>query len=433
VTDVNTAFDTERTAQLTEVTEFNARATELNATRGQRADIDFAAAASRFEQRVANGTMKNLGGGRYEVNEPGSWDNGEIFNVQRRVDGLRELLVMPEHGLDVSTGETAFYGRVPEWHDKGTIIPTGLSSIPAVLTAARINFKVKQRPAGGWGPVQAEEGATLVGSQFYPEEGKFQNYRDDTLAGLGIVGKIFTPIQPAESMAFLQGLVNDGSVIVESAGALDGGKRIFISCLLPTDMVVDADGIADHVQLYVVVFDRFDGQGQFQAVVTPWRPRCKNTERLGLANAVTRWGIRHTTNAHTRVEEAQKTLRLSSQYAEQFTEEETLLARTAIAAGEFDALIAELWPRDKNEETKRSATVADKREAQLHQVFEQEVDAVGRTAYAAERAVTGWLDNVAPRRVVGDKLAAARATASFIGTDDDTKTAAHARLMQRVR
>jgi phage/plasmid-like protein (TIGR03299 family) len=429
-TDVNAAFDTERAGQVAMVAEVNARATELNATRDQRADAGLADRAARFEQRVADGKMKNLGGGRYEVNDPNSYDNGEIFSVRRQVDGLRTLLVMPEHGLDTSTGEVALYTRTPEWHDFGTVIPSGLSEIPSVLKAARINFDVLQRPAGFMRPVSDGEG---IGEVFTVEEGKFVNYRSDTGAPLGIVGKIHRSIQPAQSMGFLQELVDDGHVIIESAGALDGGRRIFISCLLPQDMVVDADGIADHVQLYVVVFDRFDGQGQFQAVVTPWRPRCKNTERLGLKEAVTRWTVRHTTNALARVEEAQKTLGLAGKYAAQFVAEETALAQAKIKADEFEALMADVWERDKATESKKSATVADRREDQLRTGFDAYSAELGSTAYAAERAVTDWLDHTAPRRVTGDKMAAARATAAFLGTDDDVKNEVHRRLMLRVR
>jgi phage/plasmid-like protein (TIGR03299 family) len=429
-TDVNAAFDTERAGQVAMVAEVNARATELNATRDQRADADLADRAARFEQRVADGKMKNLGGGRYEVNDPNSYDNGEIFSVRRQVDGLRTLLVMPEHGLDTSTGEVALYTRTPEWHDFGTVIPSGLSEIPSVLKAARINFDVLQRPAGFMRPVSDGEG---IGEVFTVEEGKFVNYRSDTGAPLGIVGKIHRSIQPAQSMGFLQELVDDGHVIIESAGALDGGRRIFISCLLPQDMVVDADGIADHVQLYVVVFDRFDGQGQFQVVVTPWRPRCKNTERLGLKEAVTRWTVRHTTNALARVEEAQKTLGLAGKYAAQFVAEETALAQAKIKADEFEALMADVWERDKATESKKSATVADRREDQLRAGFDTYAAELGSTAYAAERAVTDWLDHTAPRRVTGDKMAAARATAAFLGTDDDVKNEVHRRLMLRVR
>jgi phage/plasmid-like protein (TIGR03299 family) len=434
MTDVNAGFDAMRAVQRSEVSEQNASAAAWNAlTPAQRAEQAAAkdtSAATRFEQRVAGGTMVNLGNGRYKVNEPGSYDNGEVFQVQRSSTDLRTLLVMPEHGLDTSAGKVAFYSRYPEWHDFGTIIPSGLSSIPAVLKAAGIYFDVLQRPAGGWG--ETAEGMPA----FFPEAGKFQNYRSDTLHGLGIVGKVHRSIQPARSMQFLQDMVEDDSVIIESAGAFEGGKRIFITCLLPEHMVIDAGGIGDEVQMHVAVIDRFDGQGEFQAIATPWRIRCGNTERLALANAVTRWGVRHTTHAADRVNEAQRTLGLAHKYQAAFVEEETLLARTPLQAAGFEEVIREVWERDFTTETKKSATMANRREDALQAGFAEYSEELGKTAYAAERAATDYLDHAAPRRVKGDDaglLKARRVEAAFLGSDDDTKAAVHKKLMLRTR
>jgi phage/plasmid-like protein (TIGR03299 family) len=431
MTDVNTAFDATRAAQLSEVREQNASATAWNAlTPAQREAQAATAASTRFEARVASGTMRNLGNGRYQVNEEGSGDNGEIFQVQRSSTDLRQLLVMPEHGLDTSTGKVAFYSRYPEWHDFGTIIPAGLSSIPAVLKAAGIFFDVLQRPAGGWGMQEDGEGL-----EFYPEDGKFQNYRSDTLAPLGIVGKVHRSIQPARSMAFLQNMVEDDGVIIESAGAFNGGRRIFITCLLPEHMVIDAEGINDQVQMHVAVIDRFDGQGEFQAIATPWRIRCGNTERLALRNAVARWGVRHTTHAEDRVDEAQRTLGLARRYQAEYVAEETALARNNMLLDEFHALVGEIFPRDLAEESKKQTTVNDRRDTQLHALFAQYSTELGGTAYAAERVFTDYTDHMSPRRVAGgaEVLKARRAEAAFLGTDDDVKAVVHKKLMLRLR
>lgn len=428
--DVNAGFDATRAGQVRDILAYNAQAEAWNSMTSDQRQAQLAqdpavmAEVARFEQRVADGKMVNLGDGRYRVNEPGSYDNGEVFYVQRAATGNRALLVLPESGLQEIDGKTALYSRYPEWHNLGTIIPAGLSSIPAVLRAAGLDFTVKQRPAGMFDETTGE---------FIPVPGQFVNYRDDMGTPFAVVGKVYTPIQPAQSMAFLQGLVDDESVIIESAGAMAGGARIFVTCLLPDDMVIDAEGVADHVQMHIAVIDRYDGNGKFLAIATPWRIRCGNTERFALEGAVARWGIRHTTTAPQRVAEAQRTLGLTRKYAERWAAEENQLAQTAVNLDQFDALIAEVWgERDKMDESKRTTTVADRRETELHQLFGQYSGELGHTGYAAERAVTDWLDHVAPRRVTGDKLAAARATAMLEGSDDDLKAKAHTRLMTLV-
>lgn len=419
--DVNTAFDTERAAQIGRIENLSAG----------RAAAEQARAAD-FEARVKSGQMRALGGGRYQSTQ--GWDAGEIWYTQRSATGA---LVLPQHGLDETTGEAALYSRFPEWHQLGTVIPAGLSDIGAVLKAARIDFSVKQAPVQFTSPFVSDEGDGATRLQTVPRS--FVNYRDDTMAPLGVVGKIFTPIQPRESFEFLQELVDDEGVIFESAGAVDGGKRIFVSVLLPRDIIIDPAGIADMVTPHVAIFDRFDGDGSFRAVVTPWRPRCRNTERFAMRDAKTSWAVRHTTNALARVQEAQRTLGLSTRYFESFAAEETALARTDVdrLADEIDALIAAVWPEKEADPaakpgpragTIKAKTDAERREALQGMAQVQSVE-LGRTAYMLERVFSDYFDHQAPRRVTGDRMAAARATAAFIGTDDDRKDTVHKRLM----
>ncbi|MDQ0956118.1 hypothetical protein QFZ24_010127 [Streptomyces phaeochromogenes] len=67
----------------------------------------------------------------------------------------------------------------------------------------------------------------------------------------------------------------------------------------------------------------------------------------------------------------------------------------------------------------------------LDDVFRTESERVGRTAYAAERAVTGYLDHVTPRRLPQSMTEEiARATAVLEGADDEIKNRAHRRLLQ---
>jgi phage/plasmid-like protein (TIGR03299 family) len=415
--DANTAFDTERAAQIGRIENLSA----------DRAAAEQARAAD-FEARVKAGQMRALGGGRYQSTQ--GWDAGEIWYTQRSATGA---LVLPQHGLDETTGEAALYSRFPEWHQLGTVIPAGLSDIGAVLKAARIDFSVKQRPV----EFSVAEGYGGLVHKVVPRA--FVNFRDDTMAPLGVVGKIFTPIQPRESFEFLQQLVDDEGVIFESAGAVDGGKRIFVSVLLPNDIIIDPEGIADMVTPHVAIFDRFDGDGSFRAVVTPWRPRCRNTERFAMRDAATSWAVRHTTNALARVQEAQRTLGLSTRYFESFAAEETALARTDVdrLADEIDALIAAVWPEKEADPavkpgpragTIKARTSAERREALQNMAAVQSVE-LGRTAYMLERVFSDYFDHQAPRRVTGDRMAAARATAAFIGTDDARKDTVHKRLM----
>ncbi|MEU4497593.1 DUF932 domain-containing protein [Streptomyces sp. NPDC023998] len=121
---------------------------------------------------------------------------------------------------------------------------------------------------------------------------------------------------------------------------------------------------------------------------------------------------------------------LSSQYFERFADEETALARTDIAIADFHQAIADLWPLDDDASSRKRTNHAARLDA-LDDVFRAESERVGRTAYAAERAITGYLDHVTPRRPPQSMTEEiARATAVLEGADDEIKNKAHRRLLQ---
>ena len=160
---------------------------------------------------------------------------------------------------------------------------------------------------------------------------------------------------------------------------------------------------------------------------------CGNTERFAVRDAKYRWTIRHTSNAMGRLEEARRTLGLTTKYAEAFATEETALARTELEIAEFHKVIADLWPVEPGASA-RAVTNAALRRDRLDAMYRSETERAGRTAYAAERAITDYLDHIAPKRpgkTMTEEIA--RATALVELTDDETKSKAHRRLMTLVR
>ncbi|WP_328869613.1 DUF932 domain-containing protein [Streptomyces sp. NBC_00287] len=114
-------------------------------------------------------------------------------------------------------------------------------------------------------------------------------------------------------------------------------------------------------------------------------------------------------------------------------DEESALARTDVAIDEFNELIDTLWSPDENAGT-RSTRNSEARRDRLHALFADEMRRTGRTAYAAERAVTDYVDHYAPIRPsaasgVQGNLSGARGLRLIEGTDDAIKSAAHRQLM----
>ncbi|MER7063923.1 DUF932 domain-containing protein, partial [Streptomyces albidoflavus] len=134
-----------------------------------------------------------------------------------------------------------------------------------------------------------------------------------------------------------------------------------------------------------------------------------------------------------RIAEARRTLGLTVEYYEEWAAEETLLAQTEITMRDVEKLITDLWPV-KDDAPLRTRNAAARRSEQLATMYRAESERLGRTAYAAERVVTDYLDHVAPRRpgkTMTEEIA--RATALLEGADDEIKTKAHKRLLTLVR
>lgn len=401
--DVNQAFYDEKTSQL------DARREIRDAAIAAEADQ-----VAYLDRKVADGSMRKTGPDTYMATK--GWDRGEVFTVGRNAAGVAE--VVPQHGLDTTTGRAALYASTPAWHGLGAVIPGGTTDITDVLTLGGIDFDVAKSPAlFEWD------------DDVHTMDGGYVTVRTDTGAALGMVGAKYTPIQNTQIFTFLQDLVDSDEIVWESAGATRGGRRVFVSLRAPQAMVVDRGGLNDTVELFLVVVNSHDGYSKASALVTPWRPVCGNTERFAVRDAVNRWGIRHTSGALSRIDEARRSLGLTVRYASAFEAEETALARTEMTIDQFRAVVADLWPLEQDA-PKRTTTIAEQRTERLTGMYAAETQRAGRTAYAAERAVTDYLDHVAPRRpgrTMTEEIA--RATALIEGADDEIKTRAHQRLM----
>jgi len=396
VSDPNVAFAAERTAQRDAATK----------------------SAAAFDARVASGKLVPLGNGQFRVNDPGSWDNGEVWTQS----APREQ-AQPQHGLDTSTGQAALYTTTPAWHGLGNVVPEGVTDIDTVLKLGGIDYEVAKRPVLFRNEIHGPD-------QRMPDH--FVTARTDTGAGLGVVGQRYTPIQNRDVFAFLEDLVGEYGVTWESAGALRGGRKVFVSLRLPETVTVDAAGINDMIIPFIAALNSHDGSSQAQVVVTPWRPACSNTERFALRDAVTRWGTQHTRNAMERVDEARRSLNMSVKYFDEFAREEQTLAETSMGLAEFQKIMDDLWTPPDTDATKRTKTMHAQRVDKLLAGWDSNTASLGRTAYAAERAITeftDWGQSIRPRGELRGNNLAARATAMLEGTDDQLKSKAHRRLL----
>jgi phage/plasmid-like protein (TIGR03299 family) len=407
--DVNAQFDASKMDQLSAA-----------ANKGQK-----------LAQMVADGELRDNGNGTYTATT--GWDRGETFRYDT-TDTSGQIIAA--HGLDLqANGNAALYSRQREWFGLGEIVPDGLSSMEEILALIGGELQYTKQVAYYKDLMTGElrEIPNTFAAVWMDQDGGN--------APMGTVGSVYRHAQDTEAAAFLLEMIGQ-EVVWESVGRMNNNAKFFAGLRLAEDMVIDPSGINDGIAQYLYLINSHDGSGKLNCYVTPWRIRCGNTERFAVRDALSTWGVRHTANWNSSAKqaEASKTLGLTTAYYTQWrAEEEALLARTVTGSDtdKFWALVGDLaadgtW-KFPGETPGRSLTMYRNRTDKIEERLGQNFTDLGRNLYAAERAVTQYIDHDAPRKTSkswgGTSLTEARKGIALVGNDDDKKARLHTGLL----
>lgn len=167
--------------------------------------------------------------------------------------------------------ETMFSSRSREWHGKANFTEKELSAEEAIV-AAGLDWKVIPSP------VFAEVDG---GNDLIPIPEMRAIVRDSDNSVLHIAGERYEPIQNHQYFSFAEGLLADG-VKFTTAGALRGGKRVFVCLSVPKTVLV---GGVEPVELYLLIRGSHDGSLAFGADITTVVTVCQNTMSLAMKTA----------------------------------------------------------------------------------------------------------------------------------------------------
>jgi len=165
--------------------------------------------------------------------------------------------------IDYTTGFPAFTRRStsePAWHNLGGETP---ADAPLEVWAANagINFEYVQRAVWHGDP-----------SLCYPN--RFVLVRSDTNAPLSIVSDKYRVVQPKQVLEFYRDLVADQGFVMETAGALKDGARVW--ALANTGEAALLSGV-DAVKGYLLFVTSCDGEMSTQISFVNTRVVCNNT------------------------------------------------------------------------------------------------------------------------------------------------------------
>ena len=147
--------------------------------------------------------------------------------------------------------ETMFYVRENPWHGLGTKVNEAPGSREALIIAG-LNWNVLQEP------IYTETEEFI--------EGYKANVRDSDRKVLGVVTDRYKVIQNQEAFAFTDALLGEG-VRYETAGSLQGGKRVWLLAHMPHEYIISGERISP----YLVFTNTHDGSGAIKAALTPYQ------------------------------------------------------------------------------------------------------------------------------------------------------------------
>ncbi len=292
----------------------------------------------------------------------------------------------------------AFYALTPAWHGLGTVVTKALNSAEAI-GAARLGWEVVQQDV-----YQQTQQQTLSGGyDFHPVAGWKLNVRQDTGDVLGVVSDRYQVVQNREAFDFCDGLLQDGIIKYESAGAIRGGRIVW----LLAQMLERKDEVAEGDALHrsILFTNSHDGSGAASILPTSVRVVCMNTLRLALREGkAAALKIRHTGEIADKLEAARQAVGLVNTMFDANLEDARKLDGRKISHHDFIAYLDRLIPLKSEGEDQGKAVSKHRQEvrAKIKDNYysdpRQQLSAIRGTAWAAFNAVTHYTDHQAASR-----------------------------------
>ncbi len=325
------------------------------------------------------------------------------------------------HDLDETTGKPAmaYVGEEP-WHGLGEKLSPD-QPIETWIEASRLNWHIQMLPV----QYQFQDRIRMM-----PE--RFVLARDDTGAALSIVSADYLVVQPKEVLEFYRDLVADRGYQLETAGALDGGRKVW--ALAKTGLVKNvAEDPADTLGAYVLLATSCDKSLATTATFTSIRVVCQNTLSFAFED------VKRQQRRHIKVDHMKKfsptaikdQLGLIDNAWERFMEQINPMAKYPLKSGAAQKYFESLFLSDKDIEDGKPLGYAKCKEVnQLISLFlsarGQNLATTKETVWGAVNAVTYYVDHVRSTKVVE------RIDSAWFGTGASLKEKAWQRAMDLV-
>jgi phage/plasmid-like protein (TIGR03299 family) len=278
---------------------------------------------------------------------------------------------------EIYNGNTMYVGEVP-WHGIGRRLPKN-ATVEEMVEAAQF-YRVRTAPMH-------------LPGQIAPAPGVRALVREDTGDFLAAVSPRYEVVQADEIARTLVEAAGGVKAIFTTAGLLGpNGARFWMLARLPNPIRVRGD--RSEVHPYLLATSTHDGTSPIVLMDSPIRVVCANTLNGALGGrAESRWSIRHTRSAQSRLSEAAEGFRMMSRGFERFGEYANVLASTKFSDRQLRSTLDQVFPvPDDGKAHPRLVSTRDN-VLRLFAYDGRGLDGIRGTAWGAWQAFTEQVDH----------------------------------------
>jgi len=279
--------------------------------------------------------------------------------------------------------QTMFSYKQTPWHGLGKIIHD-VPTIAEGIKLAGLDWRVEQKPVFTLTP---DGDYTLI-----PDKAAL--VRNDDSTTLAVLSPRYKALQNSEAFDFFQPFIDNKLASLETAGALQEGRKIWVLAKL-NKAPIEIKG-NDIVEKFVLLSNSHDGSTAVRVGFTPIRVVCANTLAMS-HNAKDSQLMRvfHGSKVKENVEMLRDTINAIDASFEATEEQMKILARRQVGKEELKKYIKVVFKISEDLEDGRKKINAEKLEERITQLFDVSAGAqeAGHTYWGAYNAVNYYLNH----------------------------------------
>lgn len=291
------------------------------------------------------------------------------------------------HELEMNADGTArmFSVKLTAWHGLGTILTEAPTASEAIKHAG-LDWTVSKRKLFFEKNGNQPQGCA---------KGHYAVVRDEDEKFLGHSGETWEPLQNSEAFKFFDPFVEAKEASYETAGSLDGGKRIWVLAKIKKDPIEVVKG--DTVEKFILLSNRHNAGHAVMGALTPIRVVCANTEAMAIRTTKKLFKATHSKKMHDRLAEVQTQIAMADQAFEQTAEFYRAFARKQIKQEQLTRYINQVFGYADVVKKGREEAFKNAQHETINRLFEtgrgSEISGVRGTLWGAYNAITEFIQH----------------------------------------